>query len=295
MGSHSPRLGAYILPGDPTWLRSSLSRYYPLLDKMVVPVPHGHLSWRGEPLPVATCMDIVRDVDVRGILHTCSGTWIEPKHPLEAEKAQRQAAMAELADMDWVLQIDNDEILPDVEALLEHLRLAEIKELPAVEWPMRVLFRRLPSGQYLEVVGQSGCRRFDYPGPIAIRPDQRPVEARRTHGPFLRPVVVGDRESLQVARPAELLETRVETLQPHHAILHNSWARPPSAVWRKVRSSGHYEGLRTLSYYWAIWRLAPLTWRRLQNFHLIHGPLWPRLAVLNEPAAESLILPSDQL
>jgi hypothetical protein len=295
MSTTRPRLGAYLLPGDPTWLRSSLSRYYDLLDDLVIPVPNGHRSWTGEPLPVEACLSAIHEIDSRGIMRIITGAWVEPKHPLEAEKAQRQAAMTELAGMDWVLQIDNDEILPDVEALLEHLRLAETKGLPAVEWPMRVLFRRLRSGKYLEVVGPSGRPRFDYPGPIAIRPDQRPVEARRTHGPFLRPVVGGDRESLQVARPAEALEARVETLQPHHVILHNSWARPPSAVWRKVRSSGHYEGLRTLSYYWAIWRLAPLTWRRLRNFHLIYGPLWPRLAVLNEPAAESLILPSDKL
>jgi hypothetical protein len=294
MRDTSPRLGAYILPGDPTWLRSSLSRYYPLLETLVVPIPDRHLSWTGEPLPVDICLDIVRDVDVRGILRTCSGTWVAPKQPLEAEKAQRQAAMAELGGVDWVLQIDNDELMPEQEHLLEHLKLADAAGLPAVEWPMRVLFRRLTSRRYLEVVGHSGRPRYDYPGPIAIRQDVRPVEARRTHGPFLRPVVVGDRESLQIVRAPDSLENRVETLKPEQVILHNSWARQPKDVWRKVRSSGHYDGLRTISYYWAVWRLAPLTWRYLHNFHLIHGPLWPKLAVLDKSLAEHLILPSDR-
>jgi hypothetical protein len=41
-----PRLGAYVLTGDPVWMRSSLGRYYDLLDDLVVLVPEGGRAGR---------------------------------------------------------------------------------------------------------------------------------------------------------------------------------------------------------------------------------------------------------
>jgi hypothetical protein len=292
MPNEKPLLGAYLLPGDTTWLHSSLSRYYPLLDDLVVLVPERGESWTGARLPVEDCLRIIKKVDVRGLVRVVSGHWTDPAHPRRAEIAQRQRGVDALGEMDWVLQIDNDELLPEPSALLECLKIAEDNEIPAMEWPMRVLFRALGNGRFLEVVSANGDPRFDYPGPIAIRPRETLVDCRRTSGGFLRPVVVGDQQSLQLTRAPAENETRADCLLPSQAILHNSWGRHPESIRRKLRSTAHQEGSKMFLYYWGVWQPAPLTWRWLRNFHLLYGPLWPRLAVLDVPLA-NLVLDED--
>ena len=147
----------------------------------------------------------------------------------------------------------------------------------AVEWPLRVLYRQLPKGRYLEVVTSQMTTHYEY-GSIAVRPGAQLVECRRSSGPFLRPLVMGDRFSLQVRRPPEDGEHRAEILTSDAAIWHNSWARPPRAVRSKIASWGHNQGLKSWVYYYAKWLPAPLTWRVLRNFHPLHPSLWPRLA-----------------
>ncbi|WP_427383661.1 hypothetical protein [Janibacter sp. G56] len=150
----TPRLGAYVLPGDPVWLRSSLARYYPLLDDLVVPVPTSGRGWTGHPIPVDECLRIIREIDVRGIVREVEGDWVDTDRPMRADTAQRQAAVDALGErVDWILQVDNDEVLPDTGALLEALGRADAAGCDAVEWPMRVLFRARSRGRFLVVTG----------------------------------------------------------------------------------------------------------------------------------------------
>lgn len=279
------RLGAYILPGDPIWLAKTLAAYYPLLDELVVPVPTDGIGWAGRQIPVADVLEIVRSVDHRGILRTVTGSWTDLEKPMRADTAQRQAALDELAGrVDWVLQIDNDELLTDPAALFDAIDAAEQAGLGAVEWPMRVLFRRTRRWVY-EIVGEDASPRYDYPGPIAVRPQVRLTDARRVAGPFLRAVVKGDEASLQVRRAPVDGEQRWEHLRPEGAIVHNSWARSPREVWQKTRSWGHADGLRSVRYFALRWMPAPLTWRFARDLHPFARDLWPRLA-RHAPSAE---------
>lgn len=282
----SLRLGAYILAADPTWLRSSLRCYYDDLDVLVVLASSSERGWTGAPVQASRCVDIVREVDVRGIAEVMRGDWTDPSNPMAADTAQRQAGIDAIGDrVDWILQLDTDELLPDLGALREALSEAESVGVDAVEWPMRVLFRRLRTGAYVEVVARSGRPRFEYPGPVAVRPRTRLVDARRSDGGFLRPVVRGDTESLQIARPAAPDEVRELNVDPTAAILHNSWARSPKDVRAKVRSWGHGGTWRAMAYYWLVWWPSPVTWRWLRSFHPFARDLWPRLRVLRAAGA----------
>ncbi|MCA5892883.1 hypothetical protein LEP48_05875 [Isoptericola sp. NEAU-Y5] len=291
--------GAYVLPGDPTWLERTLPRYYPLLDDLVVPVPRDGRGWTGTPIQVAECLEIVRRVDTRGLLRVVEGSWTDPADPLAADTAQRQAALDALSgSVDWIVQIDNDEFLPEASTLVEAIDLAEERGLGIVELPMRVLFRRT-GRTVLEVVASDGGPRYEYPGPVAVRAGSTTVNARRAVGPFLRMVVAGDERSLQVNRPAEPGETRLATLRPDQAIVHNSWARTPAQIRAKVSSWGHADASLG-RYYWTVWWPAPLTWWLLRDFHPFSRGLWPRLArrpvADTEPApapASSTVGPAD--
>jgi hypothetical protein len=274
------RIHAYLLAADPTWLRASVGAYYSHVERLVVSYDAGARGWTGAPVRVDECLGILRSLDVDGKIEWIAGDFAAgaTQDYVAADTRQRRHALTRAgAGADWVLQIDTDEILPDWVRLHDMLERAAGLGLPAVEWPMRVLFRRLPRGRYLEIATTHGTTHFEYPGPIAVRPEVTLVECRRTGLPYLRPLVRGDRFSLQVRRSPETGEHRADLLAPHEAILHNSWARRPEVVREKLSSWSHNQGAKSWLYYYAIWLPAPVTWRLLRRLHPLHGPLWPRV------------------
>lgn len=286
------RLGAYVLPGDPVWMRSSLARYYHRLDDLVVAVPSDGLGWTGRRIPVQECLAIIAEVDERGIARYVEGTWTDPEQPMRADTAQRQAALDALGDaVDWVLQIDNDEVIPDVDRLIEVAHQAG-EGTTAIEWPMRVLYRHVGGTSYLSVAASDGRPVHDYPGPVLIRPEATLVNARRPAGAaILRATVIGDDVSLPVRHAPQAGETRRECLDPSDAIVHNSWGRSPSEVWRKTRTWGHASGLRGVLYFGARWYPSRWAWRWQRDLHPFARGLWPRLRP--ETVAADLLDPAD--
>lgn len=289
----SSRVGAYLLPGDPVWMRSSLSRYYEALDDLVVLVPTEGMGWTGRPIPVDACLSIIEKMDVRGIARRVEGRWVDKASPMRADTAQRQAGLdALVGEVDWVLQIDNDEVLPDVVALVELLDSVD-EDTVAVEWPMRVLYRHLGGTRYLGVSTVGGDPVFEYPGAIAIRPTARLDDARALHqGAILRLAVHGDSESLQLRQSPREGERRIDSLAPEQAIVHNSWGRSPSEIWRKTRTWGHAAGIGGVLYFVMRWLPSPLTWRWLHNVHPFADGLWPRLRPVTVPP--QLVHPDDR-
>ena len=290
---HRLRIGAYVLAADPTWIASTVARYYDVLDDLVVVASVDDTGWTGAPVEAGRCVDLVRSVDARGIVRVVRGQWRDRAEPLRADTAQRQAALDSFTHVDWVIQLDGDELLPDPDSLLAAIATADALGVDAIEWPMRVLFRRRRDGSYLEVTGADGRAHFEYPGPVAVRPHVTLTEARRTGGGFLRMAVRGDRTSLQLAAPAAPGEVRRPELLPAQAIVHNSWARDPRSVRRKIASWGHHGGWRTRRYFASCWLPSTLTWRVLRDFHPLSPALWPRLA----PTAvdiEPLLRPADR-
>ncbi|HEY2642590.1 MAG TPA: hypothetical protein VGI56_02455 [Galbitalea sp.] len=271
------RIGGYVLPGDTVWLERTIRQYYPLLDELVVPVPDNQLGWTGVPIPVDEALAVIRAADTRGILRVISGRWTDKDNPMRADTAQRQAAVDALSDtVDWILQIDNDEFLPHPERLEEALDDADRRGIAALEWPMRVLYRRTRRHVF-EVVTRNGGHRYDYPGPIAVRAGVQLTDARRTSGDFLRLLVEGDAGSLQVNRRPEPGEHRLGYLTHDQAIVHNSWARDPAAMRQKLSSWGHARKGGFNDYYWLKWWPSPLLWRLQRDLHPFAKGLWPAL------------------
>nr|WP_274636848.1 hypothetical protein [Microbacterium bovistercoris] len=287
------RLGAYVLPGDPTWLGETLGQYYPLLDDLVVPVPRSGVGWSGKPILLDECLGIIRAADDRGILRVVEGDWIDPEHPLAADTAQRQAALRSLrGHVDWVLQFDGDEFLPRPAVIAELIDLAEAQEVDAVEIPMRVLYRRTKRHVW-EVVESGGETHHEYPGSIILRPEVNLVSARRTAGPFIRVASDDAVRSLQLARPPEPDERRVRGFSADDAIVHNSWARSSASIRRKATGWGHARQFSFARYFWLRWWPTPVMWWSQRDVHPFSGGLWPRLrripsrgAVADSPSRE---------
>jgi hypothetical protein len=281
------RLKAYILAADPTWVEAGVLSYYDAVEEIVVSFDRHDRGWTGAPISASECVNRLRAMDHSRKMRFCAGDFARPHHsPLANETFQRQCALNEIGDdADWILQLDPDELLPNVEAFVDALRFAETRNVGSVEWPMRVLYYQLPTGQFLEICGADGSDLFEYPAPVAVRANTRLSHARRCEGKVLRVVVKGDTRSLQIVRPAEANEERIELASPADAILHNSWARTAANVRKKIASWGHNDGWRSWRYYYARWLPTRFLWRSMRNFHPIIGGLWPRL----KPSEHALI------
>jgi len=272
------RLKAYILAADPAWIEDGVLSYYDAVEEIVVSYDGNHRGWTGVPINVEECLRRLKAIDRDGKMRFCPGDFVCPEiPPLVGETRQRQAAIAAAGDADWILQLDTDELLPNPARLVELLEQAGRQGIPAVEWPMRVFFQRLPDGRFLEVCRRTGGGHYEYPGPIAIRPGTTLAMARHTGGPFLRAVVQGDTQSLQVSRPTEPGEQRLEFCAEDEAIVHFSWVRTPAEIRCKIASWGHADGWRSWRFYHLYWKSAPHLWRWFSDFHPFSRGLWPAL------------------
>jgi hypothetical protein len=273
------RLKAYLLAADPAWIEQGVLSYYDAVEEIIVSFDRNHRGWTGSPIPVDECLRRLAAIDRDRKMRLCPGDFVRHDNkPIEGETHQRQCAIAEAGrDADWVLQLDTDELLPKPARLTELLSYAERLDIPAVEWPMRVFFQRLPDGRFLEVCQRKEGGHYEYPGPIAVRPTVTLAGARRTGGPFVRPTVRGDTQSLQISRPTEPGEHRLEFCEPDEAIVHLSWVRTPAEIRSKIASWGHYEGWRSWRFYHVTWKSAPRVWRWLRDFHPFARGLWPAL------------------
>lgn len=286
------KLNAYILAADPAWIEASVLSYYGMVDKIVVSYDENSTSWTGTPIPVEECLARLRAIDKDQKMVYSPGHYARLDHqPMENDTYQRQCALDEAGKgADWVLQLDTDEVLPSPDRLADLLRECGEQGIPALEWPMRVLFRKFGRGDFLEVCAKSGRNRYEYPGPIAVRPGARLVDARRPSGRFLRATVHGDDESPQLRQAERDGESRISLLREGEAILHNSWARDRLSVHRKIGSWSHSAGLRSTLYYYLVWLPSPVTWRFLRNFHPFARGLWPRLRPLRNLPPATMIL-----
>jgi hypothetical protein len=273
------RLAAYLLAADPTWIEKSVRAYYDQVEEILVSYDEDGIGWSGSRVQSEATLARLRAIDVAGKMRFVGGDHHSLPSAPANEIRQRQDALDAVAQtVDWVLQIDSDEVVPDIDALIAALHHADDLCLRAVEWPMRVLFRRLNSSVYLVVTGENGRGHFEYPGPIAVRSGAILRDARQGEAPFLRPVVAGDDSSLQLTRDAAGDEDRSFTIRADQAILHNSWGRSPAGVRRKVRAWGHNDGWRTWRHYLLTWLPSPYLWRWQRDVHPFSEGLWPRLA-----------------
>ena len=276
------RISAYVLLADPTWITTSVSAYYPYVDRIVASYDRSGRGWTGSPVRTEECIRRLRAMDVDEKVQFLPGDYcrVAPT-PMQGETIQRQAALdAASIGSEWVLQLDTDEVLPRFEALEDYIAIAQQEDLPAVEWPMRVLYRALGGGRYLQVMDDETHVHFEYPGPIVVRAGTALHHARRTRGEFLRPVVVGHDRSMQVVRGEEEGETRRSGVDVNDAIWHNSWARPVRQTARKIASWGHSSGLRSWAYFGSRWLPAAATWRNRDDWHPFVPGLWPKLSEL---------------
>jgi hypothetical protein len=263
------RLAAYVLAADPAWLEASIGSYYDIVEKVVVSYDRDKLGWTGKPILVDECLERAKSIDKDNKMVFVPGHFaVLSNTPMENETRQRQHALAEVGDVDWVLQIDTDEIVANTSALTRRLA-AQPQDYHCLSWPMRSFFQRTEQGAFLEVCKVLFRRQHDENFPIAVRPGSTLQCARyvnestaifRSRGWDLASLTGGD-----------------ALLAPEEAMLHFSWVRSEEHILRKLRSWGHSLDFDVEGYFRKVWLAAPKEWSRFRDFHPLTPKTWPAL------------------
>lgn len=254
MASTGPgRVTAYVLMGDPAYLKQSVAAYYPYVDRIVVSYDSSHTSWTGTPLPIDQCLQIVDEVDVDGKCMRAPGAFARlDQQALANDTHQRQVALDQASEgADWVLQLDTDEVMASPERFFDTLRQADDAGAAGLDYPSRWIYSRVGEGHYLVA-----CDRFlrpvsSYPGPLAVRAGTQLKHARQTDVDLFR--VDFRATSTDPWRPRDAQVDAV--VNAGEAVLHFSWVRDPEAIKRKFGWSGHHAAMGAPKVYrdWA-WR-----------------------------------------
>jgi hypothetical protein len=190
MTSQGHIVHCYILLGDPNWLRESLSSYYELVDKIVAVYDASGLSWSGVDISsrISECKSVINDLDVDRKVEYLGGSFQAKSGQLmNAETCMRNAGI-ELArhGASIVLQLDTDEIVPDLLYFNQCLDSWYGTGVPALEYAFRWLYVHIWGSWYLEMCS----RKLQYwdaiPGPVAIRSNVAVRHARQVEGECVR-------------------------------------------------------------------------------------------------------------
>jgi hypothetical protein len=235
------RLGAYLLLGDPAYLEQSFHSLYGIADRIVVVFDEEGLSWTKRPLPIEHCLSVVTRADTGAKVTLLPGNFHDTGLvPLEAETVERNAGVAALGGtVDWVVQIDTDEVLGNPARFVASIARAEAAGRSAVDYPARWLYGHVSGRTYLERCRRTWGISAGYPGPVAVRAGTTLRLARQCDVPIWRADF--RQRNTDPFHPADVPID--ETVDPEEAIWHFSWVRSEAEMRAKSTSSGHVDDL----------------------------------------------------
>jgi hypothetical protein len=250
---------------DPAFLAASVSSYYDGVGRIVVTYDEDRVSWSGQSVPIDQCLAELRQIDREGKLDLLPGRYARPElPPMNCETRQRQASLdAASIGADWVVQLDSDEVIPDVAVFLEMLRRAARARADALEFPSRWLYARTGEGRYLEASSRWWRAAAGYPGPLAVRAGAKLRVGRQCEGSIFR---------------VDFRKQNTDPWHPRHApvhatvpvdkgVLHYSWVRSGEQLQKKATTSGHRDDFD--------WDAGITRWRLHQRHPLIAVALTP--------------------
>lgn len=154
------RLSACLIAADPAWIEASVLSYYNAVDRIFV-----SYDVDGDPIEVETALRRLRVIDAERKLVLVPG-----KYGRSAETFQRQAVLDEASvGVDWVLQIDTNEVIGDLLTFLGALTEANRRGFGGLEYPARNFYRQIGGTNFLECCRPGWRVAAGYSGPVAVR------------------------------------------------------------------------------------------------------------------------------
>jgi hypothetical protein len=230
-------IGAYVLLADPAYLEMSIRSYYDLCDEIIICYDESGLGWTGAVLPMADLLDAVHRLDPEKKFKYLPGNFHgSTMQPMEAETAQRNFAIDELGDrVDWILQIDTDEVLGNQRRFSESLMTAHDSGMAALDYPSRWIYGHCSGRLFLERCRRTWGIAAGYPGPVAVTSGTEVTLARQCGNPVWRVDFRGRNTDPGRSRTARV----DERVPPADGIWHFSWVRSEAEMRKKATTSAH--------------------------------------------------------
>jgi hypothetical protein len=274
------KFNAYILASDPNWIEESVQSYYSAIEKLYVSYDVDGMSWSRTDVSerILEARTRLKKIDTQNKIVEVSGAYSRFENPQICELNQRRDALNAASEgVDWVFQIDTDEIVPNIRKIISILSGLP-QNIKAVYWPMRSFYNVTKDGRFLEVCNRFGGSHAEYPGAIALRAgtildDMRHVYNSDEH--IYIPLLKWPPRAWKGASWHHYVTAR-------NAILHISWVRSPEALKSKINAWGHSDQIDVVEAY-DNWANASENWRSMRNFHPMYAHSWPRLKLTKLP------------
>jgi hypothetical protein len=246
-------------------LAASVTSYYAAVERVVVSFDESRVGWNGGTIPIDDCLRELHQVDVESKIDLRPGDFSNFELPLmECETRQRQAALDLASEgVDWVIQLDGDEVIPDLHAFVEMIERADDRGAVGLDYPSRWIYAAIRAGRFLEGSSRWWQPAAGYPGPLAVRAGSKLSHARQCEGELFR---VDFRT--KNTDPWRLRDHPVDTTVPVEAgVLHFSWVRTLEEMNIKAEMSGHRDGVN--------WPVEIRRWKHRQRHPWLTTALTP--------------------
>jgi|SRR6185295_1020479 len=248
-----------LLSYDYRFLTSSISRYLPYVDEVLVGVDREGLTWSGEQFSIPDAFfETLRSLDGGSKIRLVSRSFYSPsRSPMENDVAERNALSLEAAEGNWIVSIDADEYLLNPAQFFRFLWRFRDSEKVCVEGSWLTVFKDLEHS--LLVVGAAAdgsLERF----PLATRERGAFVAARRTEAPPI--------------------------LSPALA-LHYSWGREKGELLQKLLNWSHSRDFDVRKYFEFWLGVNEENHAAIRDFHPVRPDTWSKLVSVRKADVEN--------
>src|SRR5215470_12065932 len=242
--------GVTLASYDYRFLLSTIPRYLPWVDELLVGVDSDRLTWSGETFAVPETFfdDLMRlDANSKKIRIVSRSFYSPTRSPMENDVAERNALSLEIPEGNWIVSIDADEYLLNPDQFFRFLRKSRGDESVSLDGRWLTVFKDLGDSILVVAATPDGSlERF----PIATRERASFVAARRTKGrAVLSPAIA----------------------------LHYSWGRQPEELLQKLLSWSHARDFDVRKYFEFWSDVDEKNYSTFRDFHPLSPKIWSRL------------------
>ncbi len=261
------RLGAaMVVQNDAETIERSLASFYDGVEVLVISTDPKR-GWSGKSIVPDDTIERIRAFDKDNKIEIIEGDFCRYPEPMRNDTYQRQVTVDRLMErmpgLEWVVQVDADEVFLDFEDFKACLR-AQPREVRGIVWRMINVFNYAEDGRYLIIVDQNGEPSLEQFS-IAHRPEY-PL-----HG--CRLAVMPERNgrpdpAAQYILPADIPYGR--------AVLHYGYSKSEARIREKLQTWGHSDEVDAEAYF-ALWNRSKTDWQTLRDFHPTYPTAWHAL------------------
>lgn len=239
----------YLLSYDYDMFLTSVKQLYDHVDKIVVGIDKDFRTWSGNTFNIEkSFFNDVDRFDVEKKIHFYYGDFYKPEMtPMQCELREREIILKELGNGGWKIQLDVDEYILNFAALKNYLNKNRVFTWFPALTPITL------HAKYITLFKQTANAFLCIPDlnfPIITNTNSNTF-ARRNNDNFNQFVNI--------------------------ILMHQSWARTPEEIYKKVMNWGHRDDFDTGGYlnFWN--SINDDNYSDFKNFHPLEPKAWPSL------------------